>query len=78
MKYEDKRYIDDFLNGNELNRKLYQVLLFLQDNTLARIENGKITFTGKGREGESKKYLYRGFMKFFYVREQEVSDENQA
>lgn len=45
---------------------------------LAHIENGKITFTGKGQEGESKKYLYRGFMKFFYVREQEVSDENQA
>ena len=45
---------------------------------LARIENGKITFNGKGQEGESKKYLYRGFMKFFYVREQEVSDENQA
>ena len=36
---------------------------------LAHIENGKITFTGKGQEGESKKYLYRGFMKFFYVRE---------
>ena len=33
MKYEDKIYIDDFLNGNELNRKLYQVLLFLQDNS---------------------------------------------
>ena len=45
---------------------------------LAHIENGKITFNGKGQEGESKKYLYRGFMKFFYVREQEVSDENQA
>ena len=45
---------------------------------LARIENGKITFTGKGQAGESKQYLYRGFMKFFYVREQEVSDENQA
>ena len=45
---------------------------------LAHIENGKITFTGKGQAGESKKYLYRGFMKFFYVREQEVSDENQA
>src|SRR5574344_2425150 len=36
---------------------------------LAHIENGKITFNGKGQEGESKKYLYRGFMKFFYVRE---------
>lgn len=35
---------------------------------LAHIENGKITFTGKGQEGESKKYLYRAFMKFFYVR----------
>ena len=45
---------------------------------LAHLENGKITFNGKGQEGESKKYLYRGFMKFFYVREQEVSDENQA
>ena len=33
MKYEDKIYIDDFLNENELNRKLYQVLLFLQDNS---------------------------------------------
>ena len=45
---------------------------------LAHIENGKITFNGKGQAGESKQYLYRGFMKFFYVREQEVSDENQA
>lgn len=45
---------------------------------LAHIEKRKITFTGKGQEGESKDYLYRGFMKFFYVREQEVSDENQA
>ncbi len=45
---------------------------------LAHIENGKITFTGKGQEGESKDYLYRCFMKFFYVREQEVSDENPA
>ena len=36
---------------------------------LARIENGKITFNGKGQAGESKQYLYRGFMKFFYVRE---------
>ena len=35
---------------------------------LAHIENGKINFTGKGQEGESKKYLYRGFMKFFFVR----------
>ena len=41
---------------------------------LAHIENGKITFTGKGQEGESKQYLYRGFMKFFYVREP-VNDE---
>ena len=38
---------------------------------LAHIENGKITFTGKGQIGESTKYLYRGFMKFFYVREPE-------
>lgn len=44
---------------------------------LAHIENGKITFTGKGQAGESKDYLYRSFMKFFYVRDQEVSDENQ-
>ena len=36
---------------------------------LAHIEKGKITFNGKGQEGESKQYLYRGFMKFFYVRE---------
>ena len=36
---------------------------------LAHIENGKITFTGKGQAGESKQYLYRCFMKFFYVRE---------
>ena len=36
---------------------------------LAHIENGKITFNGKGQAGESKQYLYRGFMKFFYVRE---------
>ena len=45
---------------------------------LARIENGKITFTGKGQEGESKKYLYRGFMKFFYVREPVVAPENSG
>ena len=43
---------------------------------LAHIENGKITFTGKGKEGESKQYLYRGFMKFFYVREPVVAPEN--
>ena len=42
---------------------------------LAHIENGKITFTGKGQEGEFKKYLYRGFMKFFYVREPVVAPE---
>ena len=36
---------------------------------LAHIENGKISFNGKGQAGESKQYLYRGFMKFFYVRE---------
>lgn len=36
---------------------------------LAHLENGKITFNGKGQAGESKQYLYRGFMKFFYVRE---------
>ena len=43
---------------------------------LAHLENGKITFTGKGQEGESKKYLYRGFMKFFYVREPVIAPEN--
>ena len=43
---------------------------------LAHLENGKITFTGKGQEGESKKYLYRGFMKFFYVRELVIAPEN--
>ena len=43
---------------------------------LAHIENGKITFTGKGQEGGSKDYLYRGFMKFFYVREPVVAPEN--
>ena len=41
-------------------------------------EQLEITFTGKGQAGESKQYLYRSFMKFFYVRDQEVSDENQA
>lgn len=43
---------------------------------LAHLENGKITFTGKGQEGESKKYLYRGFMKFFYVREPAIASVN--
>ena len=43
---------------------------------LAHIENGKITFNGKGQEGESKKYLYRGFMKFFYVREPAIASVN--
>ena len=42
---------------------------------LAHIENGKITFNGKGQAGESKQYLYRGFMKFFYVREPVVAPE---
>ncbi|MDY5356780.1 MAG: hypothetical protein SPG52_02405 [Candidatus Cryptobacteroides sp.] len=37
-----------------------------------------MTFTGKGQEGESKKYLYRGFMKFFYVREPVVAPENSG
>ena len=32
------------------------------------IENGKITFTGKGQAGQTKKYLSRAFMKFFFVR----------
>ena len=33
MKYEDKLYIDDFLSGNQLNGRLYQILLYLQDNS---------------------------------------------
>ena len=32
-------------------------------------EQLEITFTGKGQAGESKQYLYRSFMNFFYVRE---------
>ena len=43
---------------------------------LAHIENGKITFNGKGQAGESKDYLYRSFMKFFYVREPVIAPEN--
>ena len=43
---------------------------------LAHIENGKITFNGKGKEGGSKDYLYRGFMKFFYVREPVIAPGN--
>ena len=43
---------------------------------LAHLENGKITFNGKGQAGESKQYLYRGFMKFFYVREPVIAPEN--
>ena len=43
---------------------------------LAHIENGKITFNGKGQAGESKQYLYRGFMKFFYVREPVIAPGN--
>ena len=43
---------------------------------LAHIENGKITFTGKGQAGESKDYLYRSFMKFFYVREPVIAPGN--
>lgn len=38
------------------------------DCALAHIENGKITFTGKGQAGQTKKYLSRAFMKFFFVR----------
>ena len=40
------------------------------------LQNGKITFTGKGQEGESKKYLYRAFMKFFYIREPAIASVN--
>ena len=47
-------YINSGLDGSEC--------------AMAHIENEKITFTGKGQEGESKKYLHRAFMKFFYVR----------
>ena len=43
---------------------------------LAHIENGKISFNGKGQAGESKQYLYRGFMKFFYVRKPVIAPEN--
>lgn len=43
---------------------------------LSPTPSGKITFTGKGQAGESKNYLYRGFMKFFYVREPVVAPEN--
>lgn len=46
MKYEDKIYIDEFLNGNELNRKLYQVLLFLQDNS----DDGRVCVRLQPRE----------------------------
>ena len=37
MAFEKKLSIDDYLNGSQLNSKLYQTLLFLQDND----ENGR-------------------------------------
>lgn len=50
-----------FVNG-------YNYTIPGSDCVVAHIENGKVTFTGKGQAGQSKKYLSRAFMKFFFVR----------
>ena len=50
-----------FVNG-------YNYTIPGSDCVVAHIENGKVTFTGKGQAGQSKKYLSRAFTKFFFVR----------
>ena len=67
-----------FTHRKSINPSLYGPFFNYFGGGILRyyLQNGKITFTGKGQEGESKKYLYRAFMKFFYIREPAIASVN--